>query len=99
MTLSLPERKQSRDDEESLKRISSSLSQYQAEVALQKAEIQQAMAWQYQKSLENLKQRLQEKCDQSHELRLQHKNQLEMERRLRELRERLEEKLEENNWE
>ncbi|HXW90199.1 MAG TPA: PDZ domain-containing protein [Terriglobales bacterium] len=94
MTLSLPERKQSLDYEESLKRMSSSLNQYASEVARLKPEIEQAIECQYEKALENLKRRVNEMRDESDELGRERRNQVEMELQLKLL-----ERLQENNWE
>ncbi len=95
MTLTLPERKQSRDYEDSLKRMSSYLNQWQSEMAQLKPEMQQAVKWQYDRAIENLKRQMNEIRKYGDALRHQQRDRFAMERQLRELRQRFER----NNWE
>jgi serine protease Do len=95
MSLTLPERKQSSDHEDSFKQMSSDLRQWQSEMARLTPEIQQAVEWQYERAIENLQERMNQMRKYSDEFRLQQREKLEMERRLRELRQRFER----NSWE
>jgi serine protease Do len=87
ITLSLPERKQSRDYEESLEQLGCYLNRLQSQMAQLKPQMQQAMEWQYQRALQDLRRQLSEMRKQGDELRLKYKDQLEWERSLRKLRE------------
>ena len=105
VTLPLPERKQSRDTAESREQLNTYLNEVQAEMSRLNAsaaaamtrlgpEIQQAVEWQYQKALEDLKQRRNDMRKHGDELRLEQREEQEMERQLRRLQEQ-----QGKNWE